>query len=71
MTARIIPFPVSVDRAVEILRARALTVTCPACGATPDRRCTNRDSKVIRLWGPHPDRIAVAEAALDKGSDDA
>lgn len=60
--AVIIPFP----RRGEVLKTRrtlARRVTCPECGATPGKPCTVKGSPVIRLRGPHPDRIAAAEAA--------
>lgn len=64
--AVILPFPVPIDRSLWLLRARVQSVACPSCHTGPNRRCTlGPRSPVIRLRGPHPDRIAAADAALE------
>jgi hypothetical protein len=65
VTATIIPFPVPIEKALRSLRARCRVVACPHCGAVPGRPCVNRNTAQVRVTGPHPDRIAVAEAALE------
>ncbi|WP_156161669.1 zinc finger domain-containing protein [Nocardia vulneris] len=45
-------------------RPDPLSVLCPQCEAPPGRRCTlGVYSPIIRLGGPHQERIAAAEAA--------
>lgn len=58
----IIPFP---RRAEPLsrrqLHALAKTVPCRDCGAPKGKSCTNENSPIIRLAGPHKGRIETAE----------
>lgn len=68
--AVILPFP---SRSPEPLsrrerRALAKTIRCRECGAAISKPCTNKGTSIVRLSGPHPDRMAEAEAAAERNA---